>query len=137
MMLKVAFKESNQAFAAQFAESEQVFNVGYKNLQTINGKDGSSAYEIAVKNGFSGSESAWLESLRGPQGNAGPQGEPGPQGNAGPQGEPGPQGNEGPQGEPGKTPQKGIDYFTESEKQEFINNVIAGLPVYNGEVMEV
>lgn len=125
MMLKVAFKESDRALDAQFAESEQVFNVGYKNLQTINGKDGSSAYEIAVKNGFSGSESAWLESLRGPQGNAGPQGEPGPQGNA------------GPQGAPGKTPEKGIDYFTEPEKQEFINSVIAGLPVYNGEVMEV
>lgn len=41
---------------------------------------GASAYEIAVANGFSGSESAWLESLkgeRGTKGEAGDQGESG------------------------------------------------------------
>ncbi|MBQ6945511.1 MAG: hypothetical protein IJN43_14505 [Ruminococcus sp.] len=34
----------------------------------INGKDGLSAYEIAVKNGFVGTESEWLESLKGEKG---------------------------------------------------------------------
>ena len=29
------------------------------------GEDGDSAYEIAVKNGFKGSEAEWLESLKG------------------------------------------------------------------------
>lgn len=32
------------------------------------GKDGLSAYEVAVKNGFVGSESAWLLSLKGKDG---------------------------------------------------------------------
>ena len=31
----------------------------------IQGKDGKSAYQIAVKNGFIGTESEWLESLKG------------------------------------------------------------------------
>jgi hypothetical protein len=38
------------------------------------GDDGLSAYQIAVANGFSGTEAEWLTSLEGPQG---PQGEPG------------------------------------------------------------
>jgi hypothetical protein len=36
------------------------------------GADGSSAYEIAVENGFSGTESDWLASLVGPEGIQGP-----------------------------------------------------------------
>ena len=36
-----------------------------------------SAYAIAVKHGYSGSEENWLASLVGPQGEQGPQGEPG------------------------------------------------------------
>lgn len=37
-------------------------------LQSILGKDGYSAYEIAVKNGFDGSEEDWLASLKGEKG---------------------------------------------------------------------
>lgn len=37
-------------------------------LGTILGKDGKSAYEIAVSNGFKGTEAEWLESLRGVSG---------------------------------------------------------------------
>lgn len=54
---------------------------------------------------------------QGPKGNKGEQGEAGPQGPIGPQGEPGP---EGPAGADGYTPIKGIDYFTEDEKNEII-----------------
>lgn len=46
----------------------------------IVGKDGKSAYEVAVDEGFEGSERRWLESLKGEQGPVGPQGEQGPQG---------------------------------------------------------
>lgn len=63
---------------------------------------GDSAYIVAVKNGFEGTEEEWLESLKGetgPEGPEGPRGETGPQGKTGPQGETGP---EGPRGEPGK-----------------------------------
>lgn len=37
-------------------------------------QDGKSAYEIAVENGFTGTEAEWLESLRGPRGEQGPPG---------------------------------------------------------------
>src|SRR5690606_4223475 len=53
------------------------------------GADGLSAYEVAVANGFEGSEAEWLASLVGPQG---------PQGEAGPQGEQGPAGDDGADG---------------------------------------
>jgi hypothetical protein len=44
------------------------------------GPQGFSAYQIAVFEGFVGTEEEWLESLVGPQGPEGPQGEIGPQG---------------------------------------------------------
>lgn len=65
------------------------------------GADGLSAYEVAVANGFVGTETEWLASLvgnQGPQGIQGLQGDPGPQGLPGVQGDPGPQGDQGPQG---------------------------------------
>lgn len=65
------------------------------------------SYAIAVANGFVGTVDEWLESLKG---------EP---------------------GAPGKTPVKGVDYFTPSDKAEMVAAVIASLPVYNGEVVSV
>lgn len=35
----------------------------------------------------------------------------------------------------GKAPEKGIDYFTNADKAEMVNAVIAALPVYSGEVV--
>jgi autotransporter adhesin len=46
----------------------------------IQGEQGESAYEVAVSNGFAGSESDWLESLQGDQGPSGPTGPEGPAG---------------------------------------------------------
>lgn len=37
----------------------------WKINETENGKDGKSAYEIAVENGFVGTKIEWLESLKG------------------------------------------------------------------------
>lgn len=98
------------------------------------GKDGLSAYEVAVANGFVGSEAEWLLSLKGtdgipgtdgkdgapgadgaigaigPQGLPGEKGETGAQGlkgDAGPQGQPGSKGATGPQGERGYQGQPG------------------------------
>ena len=50
---------------------------------------GKSAYAIAVAHGYTGTESEWLESLRGPKGVQGPEGPRGPRGEKGPQGEAG------------------------------------------------
>ena len=40
----------------------------FSNFELINGNDGLSAYQIAVNNGFVGSESDWLASLQGEDG---------------------------------------------------------------------
>lgn len=37
----------------------------------------------------------------------------------------------------GKTPEKGVDYYTTADKAEIVSAVIAQLPIYNGEVVEV
>jgi len=47
------------------------------------GANGLSAYEVALENGFVGTESEWLDSLVGPQGEQGPQGIPGEPGEPG------------------------------------------------------
>lgn len=70
----------------------------------------------------------------GPIGPQGPVGETGPQGPQGKQGEQGPQGETGPAGADGKTPVKGTDYWTDADKQEMVDDVLAALPVYAGEV---
>lgn len=62
------------------------------------GSDGKSAYEVAVVNGFVGTEQEWLDSLVGPQGEQGATGAAGPQGATGPQGPAGTDGQDGAQG---------------------------------------
>lgn len=69
-------------------------------LQKISekGKDGKSAYEIAVANGFIGAESEWLESLKGSDGRDGVDGKDGTDGlpgKDGVDGEPGANGTDG------------------------------------------
>lgn len=71
-----------------------------------------SAYDIARRRGFRGSEADWLASLRGLQGEAGetgPAGPPGPQGEPGPQGAPGEPGPQGPRGVPGPPGKDGLE----------------------------
>ena len=57
-----------------------------------------SAYAIAKKHGFGGTEEEWLASLVGPKGDTGPQGPQGVQGEKGDTGDTGPQGVQGVQG---------------------------------------
>lgn len=42
-------------------------------------------------------------------------------------------GSDGQDGKDGYTPVKGTDYFTEADKEELVAEVLAQLPVYNGE----
>ena len=60
---------------------------------------------------------------QGIQGETGPQGPQGEQGIQGVQGEKGDKGDKGDNGADGYTPQKGIDYWTEEDKQEIISEV--------------
>lgn len=71
------------------------------------GAEGPSAYEVAVDNGFEGTEAEWLLSLEGPAGPKGDTGDTGAVGPQGPQGETGPQGIQGIQGEKGDKGDKG------------------------------
>ena len=71
------------------------------------GPAGSSAYEVAVDNGFVGTEAEWLASLVGPPGQPGAPGQPGPKGDPGDDGAQGPPGNDGAPGLPGPPGQDG------------------------------
>ena len=74
---------------------------GPKGDKGDNGVAGKSAYQIAVDNGYVGTESAWVASLKGDKGDTGAQGIQGIQGKQGPQG---PKGDKGDQGNDGFTP---------------------------------
>lgn len=87
---------------------------GVDGLNGANGADGKSAYDIAVDNGFVGTEVEWLASLHGKNGKDGQNGT---------------DGKDGATGEDGYTPQKGIDYWTSADIAEihsYIDNQIGG-----------
>lgn len=70
------------------------------------GDPGDSAYQVAVDNGFKGTEAEWLASLKGPKGDKGETGQAGAQG------------PQGAKGADGKTPVRGVDYWTETDIAE-------------------
>ena len=76
-------------------------------LNVVYGKDGASAYEIAVKNGYIGTETEWLTSLKGETGAQGIQGEKGDTGAQGIQGIQGIQGEKGDKGDKGDKGEQG------------------------------
>jgi hypothetical protein len=65
------------------------------------GPAGESAYEVAVANGFDGTEQEWLTSLKGADGAPGDPGTPGTPGEPGAKGEPGEKGEKGEKGASG------------------------------------
>ena len=69
---------------------------------------------------------------QGPKGDTGTTGATGATGPQGIQGVQGPQGERGPAGADGHTPVKGTDYWTASDKQDIVNDVLAALPNGNG-----
>lgn len=73
------------------------------------GGEGKSAYDIAVENGFEGTEQEWLDSLKGEKGDTGAKGDKGDKGDTGPAGETGPAGSTGPTGATGATGPAGAD----------------------------
>ena len=80
-------------------------------LQKISekGKDGKSAYEIALENGFVGTESEWLESLKGADGKDGINGKDGVAGAPGQDGIDGQPGKDGIDGQNGADGQDGVN----------------------------
>lgn len=75
------------------------------------GDDGKSAYQVAVDNGFEGSEPEWLASLKGDKGDPGEQGPPGTDGAKGDKGDKGEPGTPGAKGDKGDKGEPGADGF--------------------------
>ena len=85
--VEAAFSAAERADEAAAAAEHMVdIHQGPAGPAGADGSDGKSAYEIAVEEGFVGTESEWLASLVGPQGPQGIQGIQGEQGEQGPQG---------------------------------------------------
>lgn len=72
---------NNEATVATYTKT-QIDNL-ISNVQTTPGPAGESAYQIAVNNGFTGTETEWLASLKGPKGDTGYQGPQGENGTNG------------------------------------------------------
>ena len=126
---------SNPAAGAQKVED-------YLRLQWLEDKLEESLRELKASGAFDGAPGP--QGPQGIQGEQGPQGIPGTDGRDGVDGKdgaPGPQGPQGPQGIQGETgpagtdgytPVKGMDYFTEADKTELVNAVLAALPMWEG-----
>lgn len=71
------------------------------------GAAGKSAYEVALQNGFTGTEADWLTSLKGQKGDAGEPGATGAKGDPGEKGDRGEPGTSGEKGERGEKGEKG------------------------------
>lgn len=88
-----------------FTESNETFNAEFKDVQKLKGDKGErgySAYEIALQNGFDGTEAEWLESLKGKRGE---------------------------KGDKGYSPIRGTDYWTDEDKAEiksYVDEAILG-----------
>lgn len=116
--------------------------------ESIPGPQGLSAYQVAVEDGFLGSVSDWLASLKGEpgaNGRDGLDGAPGPKGDPGDPGLPGAKGDrgdEGPQGPPGEQGPPGVltplpylaDGFTLSQLRDAL--IAAGMMHPAGEEPE-
>lgn len=79
------------------------------------GAAGKSAYEVALQNGFTGTEADWLTSLKGQKGDTGAKGE------RGEKGEPGEKGERGEKGEAGETGEKGEKGDTGTPGKDGVN----------------
>lgn len=111
---------TDKTFNVQLMEARSTIDTNVNQSTSSGGKDGLSAYEVAVKNGFKGSETEWLASLVGP---------PGPKGDTGETGDRGPRGLQGEPGTDGYTPIRGTDYWTQEDKDEikaYVEEAILG-----------
>lgn len=76
-MTRVIIRTSPQVEIQTTVKANASKSVGTQVNRGPKGDPGESAYEVAVANGFVGTEADWLASLVGPQGPQGEQGEPG------------------------------------------------------------
>lgn len=91
------------------------------------GEKGYSAYELAVKNGYTGTETEWLATLKGEKGE---KGEPGTNGS---DGKPGKDGVDGANGTDGKPGANGLSAYELAAKNGFTGNESAWLASLKGD----
>lgn len=91
------------------------------------GEKGYSAYEVAVKNGYTGTEAEWLATLKGEKGE---KGEPGGNGS---DGKPGKDGVDGANGSDGKPGANGLSAYELAAKNGFTGNESAWLASLKGD----
>lgn len=109
------------------------------------GDPGKSAYQVAIDNGFVGTEQEWLDSLQGEPGLAGQDGADGLQGPKGDPGEQGPPGSDGQDGAPGQDGESAYQIWlnegNEGTEQDFLDSLVGpqgeqgiqGVPGQDGE----
>lgn len=105
---KIQYKDENVWLDDKLDEIEQAI----EGIELTPGTNGASAYDIALANGFEGTQAEWLASLVGAQGEKGDKGDKGDTGETGPQ---------GPQGEPG---QDAASAFTNYAPTDFISHAL-------------
>ena len=93
-----------------------------------------SAYEIAVENGFEGTEQEWLASLKGDKGDAGAAGAKGDKGDAGDAGAKGDQGDAGVNGTNGEAGKSAYDLAVEAGFTGTKDEWLASLKGENGAI---
>lgn len=102
--VKLTSSESFNVQLKPFRETNTVIDPDIKDDDEVT-VNGLSAYEIAVKHGFIGTETDWLASLKGEQGPVGPK------------------------GADGYSPVRGTDYWTDEDKAEikgYVDEAILG-----------
>ena len=92
---------------------------------SITDKDGTT--EATITNGKDGADGQ-----PGKDGKDGADGAPGATGPKGDKGDKGDTGAAGKDGANGKTPVRGTDYWTDADKTDMLNDVLAALPTWNG-----
>lgn len=106
MNINISFEERDQLLNMDLDTGDSSMDNGFGEAMLLAGPPGMSAYEVALSNGFAGTEEEWLASLHGERGKAGPAG---PAGERGPQGEQGDPGIQGPAGAAGRDGADGKD----------------------------
>lgn len=63
------FNDNAQNFETEYTSNPNTFNLGFNEAGGVfKGEDGRSAYQVALDNGFVGTEEEWLASLKGESG---------------------------------------------------------------------
>lgn len=68
MKINLAFKNDDKTIPVGFESNDNGFGVYVGDVQPVSGPPGKSAYEVALENGFEGTEEEWLNSLKGDPG---------------------------------------------------------------------